>query len=463
MSIALQSATHQLSMLRARKISSVELAEEHLTRITKLNPALNAFVDFDAERVRIQAKRGLSGRLSGLPVTIKSSIEVADHRCEVGSVLRRGTMAQQDAEAVRRLRNEGALILGTTNCPEFLMAYETNNDLNGRTNNPWDLSRSAGGSSGGESAAIAAGLSAGGIGSDSGGSVREPAHFSGICALKPTSGRVPSIGHVPACVGPFSTLGALGPMARTIEDVELLFEVISGQHSIDPSSAPVPYRPVTLDQARTMTIGWLDDDGGGAITNATRDALNHAARVLASAGFKIKRVCPDGLVEARRLWNIFFVQCGAMFYEDTIAGRREQLSSTFADFLRRAEAERPLSAASLLRAWADADLLRSKLLAQMESFPVLLTPVCAIPAFRHGEREWIVEGQRVDYLEAMRFTQWFNLLASPAAVVPVGQSPHGLPIGVQIAGRPYEDEYVLRISSVIDETFGYRIPPMALV
>ena len=460
MSIALQSAVHQLAMLREKKISSSELAEEHIRRIEVLNPALNAFVDFDAERIRKQALQRSKGRLAGLPISIKSSIEVAGHRCEIGSNLRRGTMASGNAEVVQRLRNEGAVILGTTNCPEFLMAYETDNLLNGRTANPWDLERTAGGSSGGESAAIAAGLSAAGVGSDSGGSVREPAHFTGICALKPTSGRIPSVGHMPPCVGPFSTLGAVGPMARTIADVNLMFEVMCGP-GIDGSTAPVSYRPVALSEARSMTIGWLDDDGVSPVTNETREAVRDAADALRAAGFNVKRFCPAGLEEARRLWHIFFVQCGAMFYEQTIAGRREELSPTFIDFLRRAEAETPLKAASLLQAWADADSLRSSILEQMASTPILLTPVCSVSAFRHGEREWLIEGQRVDYLEAMRFTQWFNLLASPAAVVPIGVSPDGLPIGVQIAGRPYEDEYVLRISSVLDETFGYCVPPMA--
>ncbi len=460
MSIALQSAVHQLAMLREKKISPSELAEEHIRRIEVLNPALNAFVDFDAERIRKQALQRSKGRLAGLPISIKSSIEVAGHRCEIGSNLRRGTMASGNAEVVQRLRNEGAVILGTTNCPEFLMAYETDNLLNGRTANPWDLERTAGGSSGGESAAIAAGLSAAGVGSDSGGSVREPAHFTGICALKPTSGRVPSVGHMPPCVGPFSTLGAVAPMARTIADVDLMFEVMCGL-GIDGSTAPVSYRPVALSDARSMTIGWLDDDGVSPVTNETREAARDAADALRAAGFNVKRFCPAGLEEARRLWHIFFVQCGAMFYEQTIAGRREELSPTFIDFLRRAEAETPLTAASLLQAWADADSLRSSILEQMASIPILLTPVCSVSAFRHGEREWLIEGQRVDYLEAMRFTQWFNLLAAPAAVMPIGLSPDGLPIGVQIAGRPYEDEYVLRISSVLDETFGYRVPPMA--
>ncbi len=446
-------------MLREGRISALELAEEHISRIERLNPVLNALVDFDAERVREQARRVQPGRLSGLPITIKSSIEVAGHRCEIGSLLREGIVASQDAEVVRRLRGEGAVILGTTNCPEFLMAYETDNLLHGRTNNPWDLERSAGGSSGGESAAIAAGFSAGGIGSDSGGSVREPAHFTGICALKPTSGRMPTIGHQPPCVGPFSTLGAVGPMARTMADVELLFKVIGSQHAIDPSSAPVPYRALELEDAKRVPIGWFEDDGLMPVTAETREAVRTAAALLEREGFKLTRFRPEGLEEARSLWHIFFVQCGAMFYASTIAGMREVLSPTFADFLRIAEAETPLTTATLLQAWVDADLLRSRLLQQMERFPVLLMPVCSVPAFRHGERAWSVDGETVSYLDAMRFTQWFNLLGAPAAVMPVGTSASGLPIGVQIAGRPYYDEVVLTIAKVVDREFGYRVPP----
>jgi Asp-tRNA(Asn)/Glu-tRNA(Gln) amidotransferase A subunit family amidase len=459
MSVALLPAVDQLKMLRHGSISALELADEHIRRIERLNPILNALVDFDPERVREQARQVQSGRLSGLPITIKSSIETAGHRCEIGSLLRKGIVAQKDAEVVRRLRSEGAVILGTTNCPEFLMAYETDNLLHGRTNNPWDLERNAGGSSGGESAAIAAGLSAGGIGSDSGGSVREPAHFTGICALKPTSGRVPTDGHQPPCVGPFSSLGAIGPMARTIADVELLFQAIRDQHALGLSSAPVPYKPVTLADAKQIPIGWFDDDGIVPATSETREAVSDAVKLLEEQGFTVKRFRPDGLEDARRLWQIFFVQCGAMFYKSTIAGQRNLLSPTFNDFLRMAEAETPLTATSLLQAWAEADLLRIKVLAQMDSFPILLLPVCSVPAFRHGDREWMIDGQKVGYLDAMRFTQWFNLLASPAAVVPVGKSSNGLPIGVQIAGRPYEDELVLRVASVIDQAFGYRVPP----
>lgn len=455
---ALLPAVSQLALLQRRKISQSELIESHLRRIERLNPVLNAFVDFDAERVQSQLAKHRTGPLAGLPVSIKSSIQTEGHRCEVGSLLRRGAIASEDAEIVARLRRAGAIILGMTNCPEFLMAYETDNLLYGRTNNPWDLERSAGGSSGGESAAIAAGLSAAGIGSDSGGSVREPAHFTGICSLKPTAGRLPSIGHVPPCVGPFLTLGSLGPMARTIADVDLLFQVLCGRHDIDPSSAPVPYKPVTLTEARQYTIGWFEDDGIVPVTTETREAVRMAAAALHDAGFQVKQFRPNFLEDSRRLWHIFFVQCGAMFYKPLIAGHEDRLSPTFKGFLELAASEMPLTADSLLHAWADADLIRSKLLAEMQTYPVLLTPVCAVPAFRHGEREWIIDGQKVSYLDAMRYTQWFNLLGAPAAVVPVSQSSTGLPIGVQIAGRPFDDELVLTIAGVIDRAFGYRVP-----
>src|SRR5205823_2074074 len=168
------------------------------------------------------------GPLYGVPISIKSSIEVAGMRCEAGSKLRAGEVAAKDAPLVTRLRNAGAIVLGTTNTPEFLMAWETDNALYGRTNSPWDLARTPGGSSGGESAAIASGCSAGGVGSDGGGSIRVPAHFTGICGLKPTPGRIPATGHFPESVGPFALLGVVGPMARTITDLKILFEVMQG-------------------------------------------------------------------------------------------------------------------------------------------------------------------------------------------------------------------------------------------
>jgi amidase len=454
-------------MLRSGDISVNELAEAHIRQIQRLNPLLNAFADFDPDRTRAQAQamdatHESTGPLHGLPVTIKSSIATVGYRCEIGSLLNEGDVPREDAVVVARMRAAGALILGTTNCPEFLMAYETANLLYGRTNNPWDLERTPGGSSGGESAAIAAGLSAAGLGSDSGGSVRVPAHFTGICSLKPTPGRIPGRGHLPPCVGPFGVLGSIGPMARTVEDVSLLFRALSGQDRDDPLSPPVSLRAPTLGQLRSNSIGFFEDDGIVPVTMETRAAVNAAAQALREAGFRVEPFRPRMLEQIRKLWWAFFVKCGAMFYEPTIRGRRALLSPIFREFLSIAESVPPITATELLNAWAELDVLREKTLEAMREFPVLLCPVASIPAFKHGERSWSVESQQVEYLDAVRHTQWFNVLAAPAVVVPVGRSPEGLPIGVQVVARPFEDETALGIASVIDSAFGFRPPPLAV-
>ena len=465
----LESAVPQLELLNSGRISVAELAEAHIRQIERLNPALNAFADFDAERVRERARkhdawRGTraSRQLFGLPVTVKSSIATRGLKCEIGSLLHEGEIPNEDAVVVARMRAAGALILGTTNCPEFLMAYETDNLLHGRTANPWDLTRSPGGSSGGEAAAIAAGMSAAGLGSDSGGSVRVPAHFTGICSLKPTPGRVPGRGHLPPCVGPFSTLGAIGPMARTIADVALLFRLLSGQDLADPAGARVELREPGLDELRANRIGYFEDDGLVPVTAETRAAVHSAAGALREAGFTVEPFRPRTLEALRKLWWTFFVQCGALFYAPGIAGREDELSPIFKEFLGIAAGAPALTAAELLNAWAELDLLRAKTLEEMKRYPVLLCPVASVPAFKHGERAWDVDGRTVEYLDAWRYTQWFNALACPAAVVPVGSSPEGLPIGVQIVARPFEDEIALGIAGVVDAAFGYRAPAMAL-
>jgi amidase len=342
------------------------------------------------------------------------------------------------------------------------MAYETANLLHGRTSNPWSLDHSPGGSSGGESAAIAAGLSAAGLGSDSGGSVRVPAHFTGICSFKPTPGRIPGRGHLPPCVGPFSILGAIGPMARTMGDVELLFRALAGQDPGDPVSPPLALTNPSREPLRAQTIGFFEDDGLVPVTPETRGAVRAAAQALRDAGFRVEPFRPRALEQLRKFWWTFFVQCGAMFSEPAIRGKRDQLSPIFKEFLSYSEAVSPLTATELLDAWAGLELLRAEVLEEMREFPVLLCPVASIPAFRHGERALMVEGKTVNYLDAVRYTQWFNAMAAPAAVVPVGSSPEGLPIGVQIAARPFEDETVLAVAAVVDAAFGYRAPAMAL-
>ncbi len=464
--VVLAPAARQIAMVRSGEISVSELAEAHIQQIARVNPQLNAFADFDADRVREQARRldqmpEPRGPLHGLPVTVKSSIAVAGYRCEIGSLLHKNEIPDADACVVARLRAAGALLLGTTNCPEFLMAYETANLLHGRVQNPWDLDRTPGGSSGGESAAIAAGMSAGGLGSDSGGSVRVPAHFTGICSLKPTPGRIPGRGHLPPCVGPFATLGAIGPMARTAEDVALLFEALSGQDPIDPISPPMLYRERSLAELRSQRVGFFEDDGVIPVTPETRAAVREAAEALRACGLDVVPFRPRALEAMRELWWKFFVQCGAMFYEPSIRGRHELLSPIFREFLGISEASKPLTATTLLEAWAEMDIVRGRMLEEMQEYPVILSPVAAIPAFRHGERSWQIDEVPVLYLDAVRYTQWWNTMGAPAAVVPVGCSREGLPIGVQIAARPYEDETALGVARLLDAAFGYRPPWIA--
>src|SRR5947209_6048017 len=285
-------AVQMAERIRHRKISPVELVEAHLRKIKKLNPVLNAFVQVDAEgsfRQARQAEAAVSrgaklGALHGVPISIKSSIEVAGFRCEAGTKLRQGTVASQDAPLVSRLRDVGAIILGTTNTPELLMAWETDNLLYGRTNNPWDLTRTPGGSSGGEAAAIASGMSAAGVGSDGGGSIRVPAHFSGICGLKPTPGRLPSTGHFPASGGPFAFLGVVGPMARTVGDLKVLFEVMQGPDDGDTCAAPVPVTWPADHDVMQRKIGYFEDDGRTPVAPEIRRAVRMAADALAQAG-----------------------------------------------------------------------------------------------------------------------------------------------------------------------------------
>jgi Asp-tRNA(Asn)/Glu-tRNA(Gln) amidotransferase A subunit family amidase len=464
--------TKMAESIRAKQISPVELVDAHLSRIQELNPKLNAFVTVDAERARTQAKSAEAalsssaksnsiGPLHGVPVSIKSSIDVAGLPCECGSTLRKGNVPPDDAPLVARLRAAGAIILGNTNVPEFLMAYETDNNLYGRTNNPWDLSRTPGGSSGGEASAIAAGCSAGGVGGDGGGSIRVPAHYSGICGLKPTPGRVPSTGNFPASAGPFAQLGVVGPMARHISDVHELFEVIAGPDPGDPASAPVPLRRWSEQEIRNLGVAYFVDDEITPVTSETAAAVRTAADALRTQGFKVAEWRPQNLDRVWQLWWNLFGRAGQMSFAPTIENREAELSPILRAFRVMAAEAPPLTTQDLLNTLLARDVLRGKLLEKMEEFPILLCPVCAIPAFRHGEREWMVQGRKVEYLKAMSYSQWFNLLGNPAAVVPVGRSPEGLPIGVQIVGRPWEDEAVLGVAAIIEEACGgFRRPPI---
>jgi amidase len=451
--------------VRAKKLSPVEIVSEHLERIEEVQPKLNAFVHFDAESARVQARRAEDavrrgaelGPLHGVPITLKSCIDVAGWPCPAGSLLRKDYVAETDAALVARLRAAGAILLGNTNTPEFLMAYETDNLVSGKTSNPWDLSRTAGGSSG-EAAAIASGCSVGGVGSDGGGSIRVPAHFCGICGLKPTPGRIPATGHFPAGVGAFSWIGVVGPMARTVADVRALFEVIAGPDPGDALSAPVPLRAIGDAELKGLRIGILESDALGKVDEQTSAALQKAANGLVAQGFVIEPMQFEGLEQAIELWWFFFGPAIAHLFQPSVAGQEEKLSRIFRDYLQFAEA--PVTLDALLSACAERDLLRARILRQMRDVPILLSPVSTTTAFPHGEGTWR-PGAAQCYRDTMRFSQWLNLTGFPGASVPVSVSANGLPIGVQVIGRPHEEELVLAVAEKIEAARGaWQAPPI---
>lgn len=452
--------------IRSKDVSPVEIVELHLKRVETLQPKLNAFAHLDAEGAREQARaaeisvrRGAQlGPLHGVPLSIKSCIDVAGWPCPAGSLLRKDYVPKEDAPLVSRLKAAGAILLGNTNTPEFLMAYETDNWLTGKTSNPWNLAHSAGGSSGGEAAAIASGCSAGGVGSDGGGSIRVPAHFCGICGLKPTPGRVPATGHFPPGAGAFSWIGVVGPMARKIADVRLLFEVMAGPDAGDALSAPVPFRAYRETELRGLRVGLLESDVLGVATPETRAAVERATKSLAARGFTVEPFRMQSLDRALELWWFFFGPVIGNLFQDSIAGKEDQISPMLREYLTCANSGNPITLEQFTKACAGRDLLRADILRQMRDMPILLSPVSTGPAFRHGEGNYL---PGTGYLDTMRFSQWLNLTGFPGASVPVGYANDGLPIGVQVIGRPYEDELVLAVAEAIEQSRGpWQAPPL---
>jgi amidase len=305
-------------------------------------------------------------------------------------------------------------------------------------------------------------MSAGGVGSDGGGSIRVPAHFCGICGLKPTPGRIPATGHFPPPAGALAQIGVVGPMARTVADLMALFEILQGPDDGDSSTAPVPVRWPGPHEVKGLRIGYFEDDGRTPVTPETRLAVRSAAQALCSAGFQVEPFRPEGLEEARQLWRQFFVIGGGMLISPMFEKREHDLSPILRQFLEWSAAEPHLTVDSLLDAWTRRDLARAMFAAQMRDYPILLCPVAAIPAFHHGERIWTIEGKPVEYLDAWSYTEWFNLLGNPAAVVPLTHSTEGLPIGVQIVGRLWHEEEVLAVAAILEKECGaWRAPPIA--
>ena len=455
------------SMVRGRGVSPVELVASHLAQIAAVNPQLNAFVMVMEEEARAAAKlaeaavmRGESlGLLHGVPMTVKDSFDVAGLPSLCGSRFRIGHKAAQDATAVARLRAAGAIILGKTNTPEFLSSYETDNHLTGRTNNPWDVGRTPGGSSGGEAAAIASFCSAGGIGSDGGGSVRVPAHFCGIVGLKPTPGRISAHGHFPVMGNPGGLLSVAGPMARSAEDVRLLFATLAGYDSNDPFSAPVPLRPPNHTALR---VGVAEQFYRVPVDPEIRQTVRKAADALTQIAVPAEAFEPQGLERAPNLWWFFFGQLPAAMTRQMIQGRESDAHWTSTEFLTDASEQPAPTVEQLLLNLAKRDRMRAALLRQMEQYPVLLMPACGVTAFPHRTRRFPIGDEEIGLFQAMMPATPFNLLGLPAVVIPFGMSAAGLPIGVQLVGRPYEEEVILDLAERLEKVRGpFGAPPVS--
>ena len=464
------SLTEVAAKIRSKELTPQEVVEHYLERVDRLQPQVNAFVEVDADGARRQAHRAgeallrgeAAGPLDGVPVTVKSSIDVAGWPCAAGSLLRKENRPGSDAALVQRLRAAGAVLFGNTTTPEFLMAYETNNRLTGRTSNPWNCEFSSGGSSGGEAAAIASGCSAGGVGSDGGGSIRVPAAFCGICGLKPTPGRIPSTGHYPAGNSAFGWLGVVGPMARTVGDLKILFDVLRGPDAGDALSLPAEVGDFKKT-AQKSRIGILEGSGLGTVTPETQLAVRSAAQLLAYRGFELEPFRLNNLERVLELWWFFFGTVIGELLQDEIRGREALLSPVFLDYLEAARPDRSqhTSMSQFVTMCSARDRERRRILEAMGDLTVLLSPVSAAPAFRHGQGNY---KPGTGYRDTMRHSQWLNMAGFPGVTVPmgpVGDSPEGLPIGVQIIGRPYEDELALAVAEQLEAERGeWMAPPM---
>lgn len=449
------------SLVRSKEVSPVDLVSAYLQRIEQRNGAINAIVTVapdvleQARRAEALIMRGETvGPLHGVPLTIKDTIATAGIRTTSGSQVRKDLVPTADATAAARLKAAGAIILGKTNTPEMAIPYETDNPIFGRTNNPYDLQLTAGGSSGGEAAAIAAGFSPGGVGSDLSGSIRVPAHFCGIVGLKPTSGRIPMDGHVPSAQGTLTHAACLGPMARTVADVSLLLEVLAGieaDASADSSNS--------WDQLSGVEVCWYDYDGVTPVSRETRTAVRAAVKALEKAGLRCFEKQPPAVAEGRRLWVELFAEPSANDLRDFYSGCEELAGPLVRKVLDTAGQRTQQSPEELTKAVQERDRLRGELLAMMESTPLIVAPVGATAAFPHNSRKVSVDGESISVFRAFSYSQTFNVFDLPAVVVRAGSTAAGLPIGVQIVGTPFAEQTVLKAAAIIEAELGAATPP----
>jgi aspartyl-tRNA(Asn)/glutamyl-tRNA(Gln) amidotransferase subunit A len=436
--------------IRLKQLSPVEIIEAFHRRIDAVNPGLNAIVtlaDGTVERAR-EAETAISrgeswGPLHGVPFTIKDCIDTAGIRTTRGSLLFEDHVPTVDASVVQRLVGAGGILIGKTNMPEFALWWETGNLVFGRTENPWKEGRTPGGSSGGEAAAIAAGLSPLGVGSDVGGSIRQPAHYCGIVGLKPTHGRVPLTGHWPDTLLRFMHVG---PMARTVRDVALGLSVLSGPDGCDPYAIDVPpaRSPAPDTPLPPLRIAWCADGPFSPLSSDVRATVARAASALEELGCRVEPVSLDRWTDfdPQAISMALYSAEGSHYLGPIISDREDLLAPSMQ---RRIKAPQP-TFQDYLEALSNLELLRQETARLLSLYDLLLCPTGVVPAHPHESAKLSIEGQSVPGRNALRATIPADLTGSPAISVPFGWSTEGLPIGVQLIARHF-DEYTLLLAA----------------
>lgn len=445
------------ALIRKREISSVELVKLHLARIEHINPRLNAAVAVlasealrEAEAADARLRSGDPvGPLHGVPFSVKDSIELRRVRTTAGTLgFKNGPPAKADATLVARLRAAGGIPIAKTNLPDLLFSFETDNLIFGRTNNPYDRLRTPGGSSGGESALIAAGGSPLGLGSDCLGSVRVPAAFCGIASIKPTIGRLPRTGHVPPAGLWIEEFWQIGPMARYIDDLRLAMEILSGEDGVDWTAPPVP-----LLEKPARRIAFFTDNGIARCEPAIIEAVRKCAGALEGAGFEVEEAKPDGIDHCYEIeMSILGADGGdgiATYLQLIGSGEVHPLLKNFTDRFDRCRG----SAADLAARWAEWDAFRASVARFFQSYDAILCPVYPRPALPHGA------SMLDENFLGFSYTMAWSVAGNPAATVRCAADENGLPINVQIVANRWRDLTTLGLAAVIETHFGgYKEP-----
>ena len=454
------SAASIAQAIRGREVSVAETVEAHLRRIDEVNPKLNAVVQLASERAMDEARaadaalaRGESlGPLHGVPITIKDSHDTEGIVSTGGTMGRKNFVPEADATAVARMRAAGAIVLGKTNTPELTLSFETNNLVYGQTNNPYDVGRTPGGSSGGAGAIIAAGGSAMDLGTDTGGSIRVPSAFCGLAGLKPTSGRVPRTGHiVPWGLGGLDSLTTIGPMARFVEDLWLAFPIIAGPDGIDPFIHPVPLGDLASVNIAGLRVAFFTDNGTVSPTAEVEASVRSAAATIADSGAEVVEDLPAAITENidANITSILVADGGAGVRRLVEKAGTEQVHPRLNRFM---QAE-PISTAEYTALLEHMDAFRSQMLSFMENYDAILSPVRPWPALPHGE-SLTAESSPSNF-----YTSVFNTTGWPGSVVRVGTSSDGLPISVQVMCRPWREDVAVALATVLEDSLGGYVRP----